>query len=162
MQWSDKIIEKGDNVPVELDRRDETLRRSAFPDLRGRAVKKMAEDFEVVKDQLEAAHAAMRPGVTSHDVDAAAKKAAAKHGRSASFTKRTGYSVGLNFCPDWGEGHIMDLKENDDASSGRDGVPYAYEPTRRWRLAVAVSETVMVTETGHEVLTNFPRKLIVV
>jgi Xaa-Pro aminopeptidase len=29
-------------------------------------------------------------------------------------------------------------------------------------LAVAVSETVMVTKTGHEVLTNFPRKLIVV
>ena len=29
-------------------------------------------------------------------------------------------------------------------------------------LAVAVSETTVVTEDGHEVLTDFPRQLIVV
>jgi Xaa-Pro dipeptidase len=163
VQWTDKVIEKGDNVPVELTG---VMKRYAGPLFRTFAVgesKKMAEDFEVVKDQLEAAHAAMRPGVTSHDVDAAAKRAAAKHGRLASFTKRTGYSVGLNFCPDWGEGHIMDLKENDPSVLVAGMVFHTPMSLRAdGDLAVAVSETVMVTPTGHEVLTNFPRKLIVV
>jgi Xaa-Pro dipeptidase len=163
VQWTEKIIEKGDNVPVELTG---VMKRYAGPLFRTFAVgpsKKMAEDFEVVKDQLEAAHAAIRPGVTSHDVDAAAKKAAAKHGRLASFTKRTGYSVGVNFCPDWGEGHIMDLKENDDRVLEAGMVFHTPMSLRAdGDLAVAVSETVMVTKTGHEVLTNFPRKLVVV
>ena len=115
VQWSDKIIEKGDNVPVELTG---VMKRYAGPLFRtfvdpGHR-RRWPRSFEVVKDQLEAAHAAMRPGVTSHDVDAAAKKAAEKHGRSPPSPSGAGYSVGLNFCPDWGEGHIMDLKENDD------------------------------------------------
>ena len=81
----------------------------------------------------------------------------------ASFTKRTGYSVGVNFCPDWGEGHIMDLKENDDRVLEAGMVFHTPMSLRAdGDLAVAVSETVMVTKTGHEVLTNFPRKLIVV
>lgn len=163
VQWTDKVIEKGDNVPVELTG---VMKRYAGPLFRTFAVgpsEQMARDFEVVKDQLEAAHAAMRPGVTSHEVDAAAKKAAAKHGRLASFTKRTGYSVGLNFCPDWGEGHIMDLKENDQHVLEAGMVFHTPMSLRAdGDLAVAVSETVMVTPTGHEVLTNFPRNLIVV
>lgn len=162
-QWTEKVIEPGDNVPVELTG---VVQRYAGPLFRTFVVgpsSKLAADFEVVKGQLEAAVAVMRPGITSHDVDAAAKQAAGRQGRLGSFTKRTGYSVGLNFCPDWGEGHIMDLKEN-DRSVLKAGMVFHMPMSLRadGELNVAVSETVMVTETGHEVLTNFPRQLIVV
>jgi len=49
VQWTDKVIEKGDNVPVELNRRDEALCRPLFRTFAVGASKKMAEDFEVVK-----------------------------------------------------------------------------------------------------------------
>lgn len=164
VQWTGKVIEKGDNVPVELTG---VTHRYAGPLFRtfmiGGATQKAKDDFQVVKDQLEAAIAALKPGVTSHDVDAAAKKAAAKHGRLGSFTKRTGYSVGLNYAPDWGEGHFLDLKEKDE-SVIQAGMTFHTPMSLRadGELAVAVSETTLVTEQGPEVLTNFPRELIVV
>jgi Xaa-Pro dipeptidase len=121
----------------------------------------MRDDFEVVKDQLEAAIEAIKPGVTSHDVDKAAKDAAAKHDRLASFTKRTGYSIGLNYAPDWGEGHFLDLKEGDPTVL-QAGMTFHMPMSLRadGDLAVAVSESVLVTPGGCEVLTSYPRELI--
>jgi Xaa-Pro dipeptidase len=94
-------------------------------------------------------------------VDAAAKRAAARHGRLGSFTKRTGYSIGLNYAPDWGEGHFLDLKENDPTVL-ESGMTFHMPMSLRadGELAVAVSESVMVTPTGCEVLTNYPRELL--
>jgi Xaa-Pro dipeptidase len=163
VQWTDKVIEAGDNVPIELTG---VTRRYAGPLFRTFAMgpsEKMAADFEVVKDQEEAAIAAIRPGVTSGDVDAAAKAAAKTHGKLSSFTKRTGYSIGLNYAPDWGEGHLLDLKENDPTVL-QPGMTFHMPMSLRadGELAVAVSESVLVTETGCEVLTNFPRELIVI
>ena len=161
--WTSKVIETGDNVPIELTG---VTHRYAGPLFRTFAMgpsDKMAADFEIVKDQLEAAIEAIRPGVTSHAVDAAAKKAAAKHDRLASFTKRSGYSVGLNYAPDWGEGHFLDLKEGDETVLEAGMVFHTPMSLRAaGDLAVAVSETTVVTEDGHEVLTDFPRQLIVV
>jgi Xaa-Pro dipeptidase len=162
VQWTSKIIEKGDNVPVELTG---VTQRYAGPIFRtffvGNASPKMKSDFEVVKDQLEAAIGAIKPGITSHEVDAAAKKAAEKHGRLQSFTKRTGYSIGLNYAPDWGEGHFLDLKEN-DRTVIEAGMTFHMPMSLRadGELAVAVSESVLVTKTGCEVLTKYPRELL--
>ncbi|MSO93717.1 MAG: aminopeptidase P family protein [Rhodospirillales bacterium] len=164
VQWTDKVIEKGENVPVELTG---VTHRYAGPLFRtfmmGKPAQKMYDDFQVVKDQLEAAIAAMKPGATSGDVDAAAKKAAAKHNRLGSFTKRTGYSVGLNYAPDWGEGHIIDLKAN-DPSVLQAGMTFHTPMSLRAdkELAVAVSETTLVTEKGPQVLTSYPRELLVI
>ena len=163
VQWTDKLVEAGDNVPVELTG---VTHRYAGPLFRTFAVgpsAKMDSDFQVMKDQLEAAIEAIRPGITSADVDAAAKRAAQRHDRLHSFTKRTGYSVGLNYPPDWGEGHFLDLKEGDETAL-RAGMVFHIPMSLRADedLTVAVSETVMVTNDGHEVLTDFPRELIVV
>ena len=162
VQWTSKVIESGDNVPIELTG---VTHRYAGPLFRtffvGRAPQKMKDDFQVVKDQVEAAIAAIRPGVTSHQVDDAAKKSAARHGRLGSFTKRTGYSIGLNFAPDWGEGHFLDLKENDPAVLEA-GMTFHMPMSLRadGELAVAVSESVLVAEHGCEVLTKYPRELL--
>lgn len=162
VQWTAKVIESGDNVPVELTG---VTQRYAGPLFRtfyvGKAPEKMKRDFHVVKDQLEAAIEAIKPGVTSHDVDLAAKNAAARHDKLSSFTKRTGYSIGLNYAPDWGEGHFLDLKEQDQTVLEA-GMTFHIPMSLRadGELAVAVSESVLVTPTGCEVLTNYPRELI--
>ena len=59
------------------------------------------------------AKAATRAGVTSHEVDAAGRSAMREAGFADGFEHRLGYSIGIGFPPDWGEGRIMSINEND-------------------------------------------------
>jgi Xaa-Pro dipeptidase len=163
--WTAKVIEAGENVPVELTG---VVRRYAGPLFRTYAVgprtkwaRDYAADFEVVKAQLEAAIGAIGPGVTSNDVHMAVASAAREQGRAASFNKRTGYSVGLNFPPDWGEGYLLDLVGGNETVL-EPGMTFHLPMSLRGEddLSIAVSETVLVTEQGCEVLTKLPRELI--
>ncbi len=72
--------------------------------------------------------------------------------------KRTGYSIGINFPPDWGEGHILSFKH---------GEMRELEPNMTFHIPSIVkvfgcadgdnSETVRITKTGVEVISKFPR-----
>ena len=76
---------------------------------------------------------------------------------------RSGYSIGISFPPDWGEGHILSL---------RAGEPRVLAPGMVFHLVPSllipgvggfgVSDTVLVTESGCECLTQHPRELVVV
>ncbi|MGH6953569.1 MAG: M24 family metallopeptidase, partial [Alphaproteobacteria bacterium] len=96
-----KVIEPGDNVLVELTG---VVRRYAGPIFRtlfcGRPSPRVREIAKVAEDMLAAVMDSARPGATSDGVNAAAARAAAPLG--AAVHKRAGYSVGLNFAPDWG------------------------------------------------------------
>src|SRR5215475_13891729 len=115
---------------------------------------------EASRDALEAAKTAIRPGVTSHEVDRAARLVMDKAGLGRHFSHRTGYSIGIGLPPDWGEGRIMSINEND---------PTVLEPGMCFHLipdlkivhqgGVVFSESVVVTETGHERLTDFPSEI---
>jgi Xaa-Pro aminopeptidase len=162
--WTDKILEPGDNVLLELAG---TVARYAAPIFRtlsiGRPSEKLAQSSAVAVEMLEAVIDAIRPGISAHDVDAAAKRAAARVGMDRGVKKRAGYSVGLNFPPDWGEGHFLELREG-DRTMLRPGMVFHVPQTCRvdGYPPAAVSETVLVTETGHDVLTRFRRELLVV
>jgi Xaa-Pro dipeptidase len=111
---------------------------------------------------LEAAIAAIRPGVTSHEVDKAARDVIGRAGFEENYRKRLGYSVGIGFAPDWGEGHIIHLNKDDPAVLEPGTVFHMPPALRRYaRWGVGMSETVLVTETGCEVLTRFPREILV-
>jgi Xaa-Pro dipeptidase len=162
--WSDKLLEPGDNVLLELAG---TVVRYAGPIFRtlsvGRPSEKLARSSAIAIEMLEAVIDAIRPGATAHEVDAAAKTAAARVGMERGVKKRAGYSVGLNFPPDWGEGHFLELREG-DRTVLRPGMVFHVPQTCRVEgyPPAGVSETVLVTETGHEVLTRFRRELLVV
>lgn len=116
---------------------------------------------EASRDALNAAKAAIRPGMTSHEVDRAARDTIRRAGFAEHFMHRTGYSIGIGFPPDWGEGRIMSLNEND---------PTVLEPGMCFHLipdlkiamqgGVVYSESVAVTETGHELLTPYSQVLV--
>lgn len=111
---------------------------------------------------LEAALAAIRPGVPCSVPHEAAQKVIDAKGYHAAFRKRIGYSMGVAFAPDWGEGGILSLFS---------GVSQLIEPGMVFHLpatlrnygvwTVGASETVIVTETGIEPLSTLPRDLIV-
>lgn len=71
--------------------------------------------------------------------------------------------MGVAFAPDWGEGHIVNFRR-DDPRPLEPGLVFHMPPALRafQRLCVAMSETVLVTDSGCEVLTDRPRRLHVV
>jgi Xaa-Pro dipeptidase len=127
----------------------------------GRASDQVRRMTEGVIAGLEAAIATMKPGVTSGEVHTANAKAIARAGFAALHHHRTGYSLGIAYPPGSGEGHIIDLK-HDDRRVLEPGmvfhlVPHIYE---EGVVGVGVDETVVVTESGRDVLLDLPRGLI--
>ena len=61
---------------------------------------------------LEVALENLRPGNTCSDVHNAVQAVVDKHGYTDNFRKRTGYSIGIAFAPDWGEGNVLSLNHD--------------------------------------------------
>ena len=160
--WTAKTIEPGDAVLLEVTA---VIRRYSGPIFRtyhlGRPTQTFRDRANVVRDMLEATIEAIGPGVTSGSVNDAAIREARKLGMGV--TKRAGYSVGLNFPPDWGEGVFLDLKEGDETVL-EPGMAFHVPQTLRLtgEPTVAISETVIVTKQGRSVATGYPRDLIVI
>lgn len=110
-------------------------------------------------EALSVAIDAVKPGVTSAQVDAAARKVIERAGMWDNYRKRSGYSVGIGFSS-WVEGGVASLRE-DDTTVLLPGmcfhIPIALR--RYGEAGVGFSETVVVTETGAEVLGKTSRAL---
>ncbi|HXJ79715.1 MAG TPA: Xaa-Pro peptidase family protein [Candidatus Methylomirabilis sp.] len=128
----------------------------------GRPDPKWMAMAEASRDALNAAKAAIRPGVRSHEVDLAARSAMQKAGFGQYFMHRTGYSIGIGVPPDWGEGRIMSINANDPTVLEA-GMCFHLIPDLKVALqgGVVLSESVAVTATGHELLTDFSQEIVV-
>ncbi|MFE4057787.1 M24 family metallopeptidase, partial [Streptomyces sp. NPDC059096] len=102
-----------------------------------------------------AALAEVVPGGSPAAAHAACKAAIADAGLAHTYRKRSGYSVGIAFAPDWGEGHLLSLGENEQRLFAP-GMVVHVVPTLRLRdtAGIGFSATVLITENGHEVLTS--------
>lgn len=162
--WTDKVIETSDTVLCELTG---VHRRYAGPLLRCVSVGEPSAEYthhaEVAAEMLSATIEAIRPGATSHEVFRASASLSEAHGFGTGARQRTGYSVGINFPPDWGEGYFLDIKGGDETEL-ETGMTFHLPTGLRLdgKQSVAISETVLVTDDGCEVLTEFePRGLII-
>ncbi|OLE72344.1 MAG: hypothetical protein AUG05_05375 [Actinobacteria bacterium 13_1_20CM_2_66_18] len=107
---------------------------------------------------MAAALATVKPGALCQDVEAAWRQTINRAGFSKP--SRIGYSIGLNYPPNWAD-HTASLRQNDTT---------VLEPNMTFHLMLGMwmegwgfelSDTFRVTETGHEVLADFPRQLFV-
>ncbi len=124
----------------------------------GKPPKKLADTAKVVVEGLNNALEAARPGVTCEQVEEAWRNTIARHGIIKD--SRIGYSTGLNYPPDWGEG-TLSLRPGDKTEL-RPGMTLHMIPgiwMDDW--GVEISECFQVTETGSEAFCDFPRQLIV-
>lgn len=150
----------GDTVLIELGG---TYRRYYAPLMRtaviGAPDPRVEEMAKVCLAALEAAIAAVRPGATSAEVDAACRRVITRAGLWENYRKRTGYSVGIGFSS-WVEGTIASLKE-DDPTVLRPGMCFHIPVAMRLygEAGVGFSHTVHVTETGVECLTRHAPRL---
>jgi Xaa-Pro dipeptidase len=110
---------------------------------------------------LHAALGAIRPGVTCHEVDAAASAAIDELGLGRLRRDATGHSVGIATRPVWSEDHILALREGDETIL-RENMTF-HLPLVLFEPGIAgagLSETVRVTETGVELLTSYRQELL--
>ena len=107
---------------------------------------------------MEAALAVVKPGGLCQDVERAWRETIARHGFSKP--SRIGYSIGLNYPPNWAD-HTASLREGDQT---------VLEPNMTFHLMLGMwmqgwgyelSETFRVTDSGVELLADFPKQLFV-
>jgi Xaa-Pro aminopeptidase len=123
----------------------------------GAPEKEARHAYESVKDAQAAAIAAVRPGVSVGEVDAAARKALGKAGLGRYFTHSTGHGVGL------------EIHEAPRVAAGqkevlRPGMVITIEPgvyfPGKW--GVRIEDMVAVTEGGCEVLTPTSKEFLAI
>ena len=112
---------------------------------------------------FEAAVDMMRPGISCEAVHQACHEVISRAGFGSTRFHRTAYSLGINFPPDWGEGHILAIQP---------GVTRRLEPNMTFHLQptcispgevdIGFGATVRITATGCEVLTDAPMELFVI
>lgn len=159
--WRRRRLTAGDPVFLEMaachDRYHAVLMRSAWLGEPPALAKQM---MQTCQDALEAAIETLYPGRTCAEAHAAAQDVIDRAGFADNYRKRTGYSVGLAFAPDWGEWQVLSLFEGIDRPLAP-GMVFHVPPALRayGEFTVGVSETVVVTENGPRVLGRVPREL---
>jgi Xaa-Pro dipeptidase len=162
--WRRRRLMNGDGISLAMaachHRYHAALMRSCWI---GKPPAKAVDMMATSLEALEAALDAIRPGVACEAVHAACQAVIDRRGYSDNYRKRTGYSMGISFAPDWGEGNILSLFS---------GVPTLLRPGMVLHLPTALrdygnftvgaSETVVVTETGFRPLSALPRELATV
>ncbi|MFB9984532.1 M24 family metallopeptidase [Mesorhizobium kowhaii] len=111
---------------------------------------------DVSVEALEAAIAAIKPGITAHEVDAATRKVIEKSGRQHIFRHRTGYQTGIN----WSERGSLSLEP--DAKDVLQAGMTLHMPIILFSengYLIGASEHVLVTDSGAEILSQTPHTL---
>jgi Xaa-Pro aminopeptidase len=111
-----------------------------------------------VFDAQRAALAAVRPGVETSAVDAAARNVLEEHGLGAAFGHGTGHGLGLDIHE---EPRITWPRPDVPSVTLAPGMVFTIEPGAYLSGfgGVRIEDDVLVTETGCEVLTSVPREL---
>ena len=119
----------------------------------------IADLAKVIVEGVDAALETARPGNTCEQVEAVWQKVLNRHGLSKE--SRVGYSIGLNYPPDWGE-RTASLRPG-DMTVLEPGMCFHFQ-SGVWleNYGAAVSEPFVVTETGGERMADAPRELIVI
>ncbi|MGB8426515.1 MAG: M24 family metallopeptidase [Desulfobacterales bacterium] len=160
LTWTDDPY--GNEVAVNLElaacrhRYHSPLARTVY--LGANPPQKLSETAAIVVEGLETALNAVRPGVVCEEVELAWRRVIARAGLEKE--SRIGYSMGLNYPPDWGE-HTASLRPGDKT---------VLQPNMTFHMILGMwmddwgfecSESFRVTELGCETFADFPRRLFV-
>ena len=155
--YSDRILKPGDLVQVETT---PNVRHYHARFMRPIRVDRAGDDDGQVVETLvaiqDAALDEVRPGVAAAVPDRVYREGVLSAELRSTYTNKTFYSVGLLLHPSGGES--LEATPCADWSFEAGMTFHTYVLARGFGM----SETIAVTDTGYERLTNFPRRLFVV
>ena len=127
----------------------------------GQPSQRQREIYQVARDAADAAIAAIKPGVAATVPHQVANKVIAEAGMDRHRLHMTGFSIAPGFPPKEAESLHLDSDSPYTLESGmvlcvQPGV-FVYEEG----LGARVTDTVLVTDSGTEILTRFGRDLII-
>ncbi|MEW2571847.1 Xaa-Pro peptidase family protein [Streptomyces sp. NPDC047070] len=155
--WTDRRLEAGDPVKFELSG---VAKHYWGRLMRTTVVGEPTDEHKRIADVLRKAQddgiSRMAPGVTAADIDDACRLPVMKAGILENYQNRVGYGLGVLFRPMAG----------DFTREFMPGAAWTLEAGMVFHMltqahGIAFSETVLVTEDGHEVITDFERELFV-
>lgn len=128
----------------------------------GNPAQEMLDCARVLIDAVGEALSFIRPGRTSHECDEHVRNYVRKHGFGDNYRNRLGYSIGINYPPDWGEGEVLSLRQGEEREL-QPGMTFHMPPTNmKYReYGIGYSESIMVTESGCEKFSELPLELII-
>jgi len=161
--WSGRIIQPDEFIFIEIAG---AVRRYHAPMMRTVTVGKvdsfLLDGEKIVIEAFNACKDYIKPGVRAEDVDALSRKIIGGSTFGAHQASRVAYSVGIGMSPDWGEGQILSMQPKETrelrANMTFHLLPWVQIPGKG---GLGITETIRVTETGCEVITNFEQKLFV-
>ena len=119
----------------------------------------VAKLAHTIVEGVDAALEVARPGATCEEVEAVWQKVLNRNGYRKE--SRVGYSIGVNYPPDWGE-RTASLRPGDQTVL-QNGMCFHFQ-SGVWleTIGAAVSEPFIVTDSGGELLCDVARELIVI
>lgn len=113
--------------------------------------------YAVVEAANAAARAAAGPGVSAEAVDVAARQVIIAAGYGDLIRHRTGHGIGL-------QAHEAPYIVRGNQQTLQPGMVFTIEPGiyRMGEIGVRIEDDILITETGAESLTTFPRGVVVV
>jgi len=159
LTWNDKPLEANEGTFFEIAgchrRYHCPLSRTVYL---GTVPQKYLDAEKAVLEGIEAGLEAAKPGNTCEDIALTFFATLRKFGFEKD--SRTGYSIGLSYPPDWGE-RTMSLRGGDKTEL-KPGMCLHFMPGL-WLDdgGLEITESILITETGVECLSNAPRKLMV-
>lgn len=159
IMWSDRRFGANETIALELAGvcRRYTAGLARTMQL-GPTPQKVAETAKAVIEGMDAVLDGTKPGVTAESVERAWRRVIARYGLKKD--SRIGYSIGLAYPPDWGE-HTISLRDGDTSVLQPGNVLHAILGMWMDGWGLEVSETILVTQSGCETLTHFPRDVFV-
>ncbi|MFT4001939.1 MAG: ectoine hydrolase DoeA [Rhizobium sp.] len=159
LTWDDKPMKNGEGTFFEIAgcyrRYHCPLSRTVFL---GKPTQAFLDAEKATLEGMEAGLAAAKPGNACEDIANAFFAVLKKYGIVKD--NRTGYSIGLSYPPDWGE-RTMSLRPG-DRTELQPGMTFHFM-TGLWleTMGMEITESIVITESGVDCLSNVPRQLVV-
>ncbi len=159
LTWTEKTYEKDEAVLLELSG---VYRHYHCPIARTIFLGKnppplMKETAEVVIDGLQKTLEFVKPGVTAEEGEEAWRKAIA-HSKVVK-ESRLGYSIGVNYPPDWGE-QTISFRPGDKTVLKENMAVHLIPGIWYKEVGFEIDATIQITPDGNESLFDFPVELI--
>lgn len=158
--WTDEPFQQNQTVALELGGTRKRYNAGLARTLQlGKGSQEVYDTAKAVEEGMEAVLDSVRPDTPTADVHAAWQTVLDKYGLVKE--SRIGYGIGVGYSPDWGE-HTISL---------RPGETTLLEPGMTLHVILGMwmdgwgmelSETMLVTDSGVDCLTNFNREVFTI